>query len=153
MKKLSLLIGLLAISVLTLFPQQTRVITGTVTSAVEGEGPLAGVTVLVKGTTIGTATDVNGKYTLNVPVDAKTLVFSFIGMKTLEVEIAGRSVVDVVMESETVGLSEVVVTALGISREKKSLGYSVQEVAGDNISKTKEANFLNSLSGKVAGVQ
>lgn len=153
MKKLSLLIGLLSLSVITLFSQQTRVITGTVTSAVEGEGALPGVTIQVKGTSVGTTTDVEGKYSLTVPSNATTLVFTYIGMKKQEIEISGRSVINVVMESETLGLSEVVVTALGISREKKSLGYSVQEVVGDNISKTKESNFLNSLSGKVAGVQ
>ncbi|HRT47888.1 MAG TPA: carboxypeptidase-like regulatory domain-containing protein, partial [Bacteroidales bacterium] len=154
MKKLSLLIGLLAISVLTLFPQQTRVITGTVTSAVEGEGPLAGVTVLVKGTTIGTATDVNGKYTLNVPVDAKTLVFSFIGMKTLEVEIAGRSVVDVVMESETVGLAEIVVTSgYGIRRAPKSSSSLTQVVSGDRLNEVRPLNVNNALAGKVSGIQ
>ena len=74
-------------------------------------------------------------------------------MKKQEVEIGGRTVINVVMESDLLGLDEVVVTALGISREKKSLGYSVQEVGGDNISKTKESNFVNSLSGKISGVQ
>ena len=81
------------------------------------------------------------------------LSFSYIGMKKQEVEIAGRTVINAVMESDLLGLDEVVVTALGISREKKSLGYSVQEVGGDNISKTKESNFVNSLSGKISGVQ
>ena len=89
----------------------------------------------------------------SVPQNAATLVFSFIGMKKMEIDIGGRSVIDVIMESDILGLDEVVVTALGISREKKSLGYSVQEVRGDNISKTKESNFVNSLSGKVSGVQ
>ena len=108
MKKLSLLIGLLVLSVTALIGQ-TKVITGTVTSAVEGEGALPGVTVQVKGTTIATPTDVNGKYSLNVPENATTLVFSYIGMKKLEVEISGRSVVDAVLESEMVGLNETVV--------------------------------------------
>jgi len=81
MKKLALLLGLLVVSVTTLLAQQTRVITGTVTSAVEGEGPVPGVTVQVKGTTIGTATDANGKYSITVPANATTLVFSYIGMK------------------------------------------------------------------------
>jgi TonB-linked SusC/RagA family outer membrane protein len=132
---------------------QTRVITGTVTSAVEGEGPIPGVTVQVKGTTLGTITDANGKYSLSVPQNATTLVFSYIGMKSQEIAISGRSEINGVMESDILGLDEVVVTALGISREKKSLGYSVQEVAGDNITKTKETNFVNALSGKISGVQ
>ena len=132
---------------------QTRVISGTVTSSTEGEGPLPAVTVIVKGTAIGTSTDANGKYTLSVPDNATTLVFSFIGMKPQEVAIEGRSVVNVVLEPEMVGLDEVVVTALGISREKKSLGYATQEVKGDVISNVKTANFMNNLSGKVSGVQ
>jgi len=132
---------------------QTRVISGTVTSAVAGEGTLPAVTVIVKGNAIGTSTDAEGKYSISVPEDATTLVFSFIGMKPLEVAIEGRTVINVIMESATVGLDEVVVTALGISREKKSLGYATQEVKGDVISNVKTANFMNNLSGKVSGVQ
>jgi TonB-linked SusC/RagA family outer membrane protein len=132
---------------------QNKVITGTVRSSVESEGPIAGVSVFVKGTTTGITTGADGRYSLSVPANATTLVFSFIGMKKIEIDISGRSVIDVTMESDILGLDEVVVTALGISREKKSLGYSVQEVKGDNISKTKESNFVNSLSGKVSGVQ
>lgn len=74
-------------------------------------------------------------------------------MKTQEVAIEGRTVINVIMDPETVGLDEVVVTALGISREKKSLGYATQEVKGDVISNVKTANFMNNLSGKVSGVQ
>jgi TonB-linked SusC/RagA family outer membrane protein len=153
MKKLMFLIVLFVFAGVTTLMAQTRVITGTVNSAVEGEGPIPGVTVLVKGTTIGTITDLNGKYSLNVPANATTLIFSYIGMKSQEVAISGRTEINGVMESDILGLEEVIVTALGISREKKSLGYSVQEVTGDNISKTKESNFVNSLSGKVSGVQ
>lgn len=152
MKKLSLLIVLFVLGVSTLLAQ-TKVITGTVTSAVAGEGPIPGVTVQVKGTTIGTTTDANGKYSITVPQNATTLIFSYIGMKKTEVEIGGRAVIDGIMQADLLGLNEVVVTALGISREKKSLGYSVQEVRGDNVSKTKESNFVNSLSGKISGVQ
>lgn len=153
MKKFLFLIISFVLIALMPLSAQTKTITGTVSSAVESEGPIAGVSVFVKGTTTGITTGIDGKYTLSVPQNATTLVFSFIGMKKQEVEIDGRSVVDVKMESDVLGLDEVVVTALGISREKKSLGYSVQEVRGDNISKTKESNFLNSLSGKISGVQ
>ncbi len=152
MKKLFLLIVLFVSAGATLLAQ-TKEIKGAVTSAVEGEGGIPGVTIQVKGTTIGTVTDLNGNFTLTAPENATTLVFSYIGMKKQEVEIAGRSVINAVMESDLLGLDEVVVTALGISREKKSLGYSVQEVGGDNISKTRESNFINSLSGKISGVQ
>ncbi len=151
MKKLSLLIGLLVLSAFSLLAQQTRVITGTVTS--KEEGILPGVTIQVPGTTIGTTTDVNGKYSITVPSDATTLVFSYIGMKKQEVQIAGRSVIDVIMESETLGLSEVVVTALGISREKKALGYAVQDLGSDKIEKVKVSNIVNALQGKLSGVQ
>ena len=153
MKKLLLLIVLFVFVGVSTLLAQTRVITGTVTSSVEGEGGIPGVTIVVKGTTIGTTTDINGKYTLTVPQNATTFIFSYIGMKKQEVAIAGRSTIDAVMASDLLGLDEVIVTALGISREKKSLGYSVQEVQGDNISKTREANFVQALSGKVSGVQ
>ena len=152
MKKLFLLIVLFVIGVSALLAQ-TIVITGTVTSAVAGEGAIPGVTVQVKGTTIGTTTDVNGKYTLTVPQNATTLVFSYIGMKKIEVGIGGRTVIDGVMQADILGLNEVVVTALGISREKKALGYSVQDLGGDKIEKAKVSNIVNAFQGKLAGVQ
>jgi TonB-linked SusC/RagA family outer membrane protein len=152
MKKLSLLIVLFVISVSTLIAQ-TIVITGTVTSAVAGEGVIPGVTIQVKGTTVGTTTDANGKYSITVPQNATSLIFTYIGMKKIEVEIAGRTVINSVMESDLLGLNEVVVTALGISREKKALGYSVQDLGGDKIEKAKVSNIVNAFQGKLAGVQ
>jgi TonB-linked SusC/RagA family outer membrane protein len=152
MKKLLLFLAFLVPCAFALMAQ-TRVITGTVTSSIEGEGTLPAVTVIVKGTAIGTSTDGDGRYSLPVPSDAATLVFSFIGMKQQEVPIEGRTVINVTMEPETVGLDEVVVTALGISRDKKSLGYATQEVKGDIISNVKTSNFVNNLSGKISGVQ
>ncbi len=114
---------------------------------------LPGVSILVKGTTIGVVTDFNGNYTLSgVPTDA-TLVFSFVGMTTQEVPVDGRSTINVTMVTSSIGVDEVVVTALGISREKKSLGYSVAEVEGESLQKVAQENVLNALSGKVAGVQ
>lgn len=153
MKKLFLLIVLFVfVSGLTLMAQ-TRVITGTVTSAVAGEGPIPGVTVMVKGTTVGALTDANGKYSITVPTDATTLVFSYIGMKSKEVAISGRTVIDGNLESDLIGLNEVVVTALGIAKEKKALGYSVQDVKGDQLTKAKETNVINSLQGRISGAQ
>jgi TonB-linked SusC/RagA family outer membrane protein len=152
MKKLLLLIILFVFVGSSALRAQARVITGTVTSAVEGEGPIPGVSVVVKGTTVGTITDVNGNYSVSVPEGATTLVFSYIGMKSQEVEIGGRTVINGVLESALIGLEEVVVTALGISREKKSLGYATQQVGGDAIATIKSDNFINTLSGKVAGV-
>ncbi len=153
MKKSFLLIVLFVfVSGYTLLAQ-TRVITGTVTSAVTGEGPIPGVTVLAKGTTIGALTDANGKYSITVPTSVTTLVFSYIGMKTKEIAIGGQAVIDAVLESDLVGLNEVVVTALGISREKKALGYSVQDLGGASIEKAKVSNIVNAFQGKLSGVQ
>jgi len=152
MKKLSVFLAGLLLAGLTIVQAQTVRITGTVTSSEDGM-PMPGVSVVVKGTTIGATTNVDGKYELAVPANAQTLTFSFVGFKTQDVAIAGRSVVDVVMQSEAVEMKEVVVTALGITREKKSLGYSVQEVKGDEVNQVKSSNFLTQLSGRVAGVQ
>lgn len=152
MKKLLLLFVLFVFMGVQSLLAQTRLITGTVTSAAEGEGPIPGVTVQVKGTTIGTVTDANGKYSLAVPQNATTLIFSYVGMKSQEVEIGGRAVINGVLESSLVGLDEVVVTALGISREKKSLGYATQQVGNEAINTIKTDNFVNALSGKIAGI-
>jgi TonB-linked SusC/RagA family outer membrane protein len=153
MKKLLLLILLFVLSAGHILLAQTVVITGTVTSSVEGGGPIPGVTILVKGTTIGSTTDASGKYILTVPQSATTLIFSFVGMKSQEVLISGRTVINGVMESDLLGLNEVVVTALGISREKKALGYSVSDIKGDQMVQAKETNIVNLFQGKLAGVQ
>ncbi|WP_372948143.1 SusC/RagA family TonB-linked outer membrane protein [Mariniphaga sp.] len=113
---------------------------------------LPGVSILVKGTTQGVVTDMDGRYSLRVPESQSVLVFSFVGMETQEVAVNGRSVIDVTMNTASIGMDEVVVTALGISREKKSLGYSVSEVEGENLQRVAQENVLNALSGKVAGV-
>ena len=114
---------------------------------------LPGVSVIVKGTTTGTITDGNGGYTLSGIPDNATLQFSFIGMKTQEVNRGTRSNLDIVLEMETVKISDVVVTALGIKREKKALGYSVGEVKGEMLTETPQPSILNSLQGKVSGVR
>ncbi|HEX5172035.1 MAG TPA: SusC/RagA family TonB-linked outer membrane protein [Cyclobacteriaceae bacterium] len=131
---------------------QERTVTGKVTSAEDGSG-LPGVNVLLKNTATGTVTDGTGSYSINVPQAGGTLVFTFIGLVSQEIEIGTRSVIDVSMASDVTQLTEVVVTALGIKREEKSLGYAVQEVKGDQLTTVKSDNFLNSLSGKVAGLQ
>ena len=132
---------------------QTKVITGTVTSATEGEGSIPGVSVFVKGTTVATSTDVNGTYSLTVPENANILVFSFIGMKQQEINIAGRSVINCVMESDVVGLSEVVVTALGIKREKREITYQTQKVDNAELAAAQPTRAGSALAGKVAGLQ
>jgi TonB-linked SusC/RagA family outer membrane protein len=131
---------------------QQKTISGTVISSVEGEGAMPGVSVSVKGTTIGIVTDIDGKYTLTVPQDAATLVFSYIGMKKQEVEIGNQSVIDVIMEADVLGLDEVVVTAFGISREKKALGYAVQDVKTDVIERTGNSDLAGAMQGKIAGI-
>lgn len=150
MKKIALLLAIFAIGLQSVFAQ-TKEITGTVTSAEDGLS-IPGVSVSVKGTTLGTITDLDGQYTLKVPQDAETLVFSFVGMQTQEVTIEGTTV-NVVMESDVVGINEVVVTALGTSRAKKSLGYASQGVSSEEITATNSISPISSLSGKVAGLQ
>lgn len=130
---------------------QERTVTGTVTS--EGDGmTLPGVNVILKNTNQGTVTDMDGNYTINVPENV-VLVFSSIGFGSKEVVVGDQSVINISLQEDLQGLDEVVVTALGISREKKSLGYATQEVSGDDLNLTNEQNVLGSLSGRVAGVQ
>ncbi len=130
---------------------QDRTVSGTVSDAETGE-TLPGVNVLLKGTGTGVNTDLDGNYKISVPSDGGTLVFSFIGMQKIEVKVGNRSVVDVAMESDVKQLSEVVVTAGGLEREAKGLGYSVEEVQGDAIQQVAEPDPLRALQGKVAGV-
>jgi TonB-linked SusC/RagA family outer membrane protein len=125
-------------------------ITGRVT-AEDGLG-LPGVTVVEKGTTNGTITDADGKYAIRVSGAGVTLVFSFVGFETQEVAVGDRRVIDVVMREEVKRLDEVVVTALGITRQEKSLGFAVGKVNGDELDKVVQENVVNSLAGKVAGV-
>lgn len=147
-KKLQLL-GLFLLVVATAHAQT---VTGRVTSASDGS-PVPGASVVVKGTTTGTASDGDGNFSLSVPnASTDILVVSFIGFKSLEVAVQGRAQVDISLEEDIASLSEVVVTALGIERDKKSLGYFVQEVNGQDLVAARETNFLNNLSGKVAGV-
>ena len=129
-----------------------RKVSGTVKEAGE-DAPLPGVNIIVKGTSTGTTSDINGAYSLEVPGDNATLLFSFIGYRTQEVSVGSRSVIDVALEQDITQLGEVVVTALGIEREQKSLGYAVSEVEGEELTQAKEVNFVNSLSGKVPGLQ
>ncbi len=129
-----------------------NVIRGTVTDFDSGK-PIPGVQVIVKTTNLGTVTDMEGNYALNkIPASAKQLEFRFVGMKTEIVEIKGRNLINVQMKSTTQALEGVVVTALGISREKKSLGYASQGVSKDELMKANDINPISSLSGKVAGL-
>ncbi|WP_456378437.1 SusC/RagA family TonB-linked outer membrane protein [Lutibacter sp.] len=138
---------ILALLVQITFAQE-KTVTGKVSDA---SGPLPGVTVIVKGTNIGTQTDFDGNYSINANTGA-VLQFSFIGMQTVEKTVETSSTIDVSMTESAEALEEVVVTALGITKEKKALGYATEQVKGDAVNTAKEANFMNSLSGKIAGL-
>lgn len=131
-------------------PLLQQLVTGTVTDS-QGQ-PLPGANVVEKGTANGTQTDFDGNFTIEVPEDA-ILVFSYIGFKTLEVPVDGQETINTSLEEDSQQLTEVVVTALGISREKKSLGYATQEVDGESVNTVPTDNVVNAISGKVAGVQ
>ena len=129
---------------------QTQKVTGQVISAEDGM-PVIGAAIIVKGTSIGTVSDLDGKFSLEVPADAKTIFISYVGLKTKEMPVA--SFLNVKLESDSQALDEVVVTAMGISREKKSLGYAIQEVGAEELTKAGQISVTGALSGKVAGVQ
>lgn len=114
--------------------------------------PLIGVNVVVEGTTTGTATDLDGNFSLSVSESDTELLFSYIGYESQLIDIAGKTNIRVVLREDGEMLDELVVTALGIKRSEKALSYNVQEVGGDDITSIKDANFMNALSGKVAGV-
>ncbi|MGB3775730.1 MAG: SusC/RagA family TonB-linked outer membrane protein [Leeuwenhoekiella sp.] len=129
---------------------QTNEVSGTVTEADSGV-PLPGVTVLEKGTNNGTTTDFDGNYSITVPSNA-TLVFSYVGYSSIDADVNGQNSISAQLYVNEESLDEVVVTALGISRERKSLGYAVTELDGEDVSEVKTTNALNALQGKIAGV-
>ncbi len=129
---------------------QAQTVTGTVTTSEDGSA-VPGVSVSIKGTTSGGITDINGKYSVNAE-SGSVLVFSFIGYAAQEITVGSQSVIDVVLEPDVTELNEVVVTAFGIEKEEKALGYSTQQVGADEFTRVRETNVVNSLSGKVAGV-
>ncbi|AKQ46752.1 TonB-dependent receptor [Rufibacter radiotolerans] len=151
MKKILLLL-LALVSSLSMSYAQQREISGKVTAADDGAG-LPGVSVVVKGTSTGTSTDANGNFSLRVADNAAVLVLSYLGYVTREVPVAGQTSFNLTLSPDSKQLNEVVVTALGIERSERSLGYSTQQVQGENLTYTKEQNVLGSLAGKVAGVQ
>ena len=126
-----------------------RTITGQVS---DDMGPLIGVNVLIKGTSIGCITDLDGNFTLTTTEANPVVQFSYVGYKPQEVAAKGQNAINVMLETDSQLIEEVVVTALGIKRATKALSYNVQEVKSDEITRVKDANFVNSLNGKVAGV-
>ncbi|WP_438712731.1 SusC/RagA family TonB-linked outer membrane protein [Aquimarina muelleri] len=144
------LIILLAVLVTQLSFAQESTITGKVT---DHEGmPLPGVNIIVKGSNNGTQTDFDGIYSIQA-TQGSTLLFTYLGFGDKEIIVGSQKTIDIKLEITASQLDEIVVTALGISRDKKSLGYSTQEVSGEDLNTVKTANFVNSLSGKASGVQ
>lgn len=130
--------------------QQDTKITGTV----EDEfGPVAGASVVIKGTTNGTMTDMDGHFTLEGVKKGDIIQISFIGFATQDIPYTGQTALNVKLEEDAQKLDEVVVTALGMKRDKKALGYAMQELKGDELLSSREPNLANSLSGKVSGLQ
>ncbi len=130
---------------------QDRTISGTVTAVDDGTA-LPGVNVLVQGTTIGTITDVEGNYRLTVPGDDATLTFSFVGYEGQSTVVGNRSEINVQLASDVAQLEDVVVTALGITKEKRTLTYSTQDVESQGLEEARTLNITEGLSGKVAGI-
>lgn len=147
-KRMYLILIVLFTSFATVMAQMK--VSGTITDS-DGNA-LPGVSVVVKGTTTGTNSDAKGSYTINVPSSSSTIQFSFVGMTSTEEAVNDRAVINVSLKSEAVGLQEVVVTALGIQRDKKTLTYASQQVPGAEIMKAADMNFMNGLSGKASGL-
>ncbi|MBO4772555.1 MAG: TonB-dependent receptor plug domain-containing protein, partial [Bacteroidales bacterium] len=152
-RKLIMFLLLLFVGLGNALAQKT--ITGKVTGE-DGE-PILGATIAIKGSTIGTISGLDGSYHLSIPagISNDTIVFSYIGKNTIYEAIAGRTTISPVMVNDDVNVEEVVVTALGISREKKALGYAVTDVSGDDLNRSRGGltNPVNALQGKVAGLQ
>lgn len=148
MKRISLVFLMVFLGLGISFAQRT--VMGTITDAA-GE-PLIGANIIVKGTSVGTVTDLDGQYSVEVPAGSDMLVISYTGYTSQEITLGASNVVNVTLQ-EGVILETAVVTALGISKERKSLGYSVEKVGGDELVSSRETNVVNSLAGKVSGVQ
>ncbi|MDP3915161.1 MAG: SusC/RagA family TonB-linked outer membrane protein [Bacteroidota bacterium] len=149
MKKIILLLAFFAIGLTTLMAQ-TREITGKITSADDG-GVMPGVSVSVKGTSLGTITDMDGMYRLRIPTDAKTLVFSFVGMETMELALGTQLVYNAQLKSQDISVDEVVIVGYGI-QTKREISGSIATVKGESINKLPVQTFDMALQGKAAGV-
>ncbi len=148
MKKLSLVLSLVLFVMGTALAQRT--VTGTITDT-EGE-TLIGASILVKGTTTGAVTDIDGTYSITVPDGGTTLIFSYTGFQTQEVEIGNQSVIDLALEASAEVFDEIVVTGLGIERESKALGYAVATLGQENLTARQETDVARLLRGRATGV-
>ncbi|HKI45928.1 MAG TPA: carboxypeptidase-like regulatory domain-containing protein, partial [Balneolales bacterium] len=133
------------------FGQDRFTVSGKVTDSSTGEA-LPGVNIIVKNTATGTATNTDGQYVLNVSSSTDTLVFSFIGYFEQTVPVNGQSVINVKLESKTLSGQELVVTAFGVQKQSRSLGYAVTQVSSEDLSTVKQTNVVNSLAGRVPGL-
>ena len=149
MRKLTFLLACLLLVGVGLVNAQTKSISGRVFSADDGQ-PVIGATVIVKGTTLGTITDVDGKFKINVPGNAKTLVVSYVGMKTVDIE--AKNNLEIKMETDARQIDEVIVTAMGIKRSEKSLGYAASTVKAADLNRATPVSVTSGLTGKVAGL-
>jgi len=150
MKKLCVFLACFVFVGINFLQAQTVQITGTVSSA--EEGPLPGVSVIVKGTTVGTTTDGSGKYSLNAPSNATTLVFSFMGYKAQEAIIGGRKVIDAVLESDAVALEEIIVTGVAGATPRKKLSVTVDKVSAETLEAVPATSAASALQGKISGI-
>src|SRR5258706_3785388 len=149
-KRYPIVAAMLIFGLATAALAQQRIVSGTIKDS--RGNTLPGVNIIVKGTSAGTVSDASGKYSLSIPEGANTLVFSFIGYASREVEIGNQTSVDAAMEEDVKQLNEVVVTALGIERNTKALQYSVTKVGGENFTQARENSIANALEGRIAGV-
>ncbi len=151
MKKIAFFfLNFLLMGTLSVF-SQTRMLSGRVTTAEDG-GPVPGVSVVVQGTTLGTVTDMDGNYSLQVPQDTRALMFSFVGFRTQEVPIEGRTKIDVVLEVDVFAVDEVVVVGYGVQRKREVTG-AISQVKGDEIATLATPSFESQLAGRAPGVQ
>jgi TonB-dependent SusC/RagA subfamily outer membrane receptor len=150
MRKILYLSGLLLLMGLSGYTQ-TKQISGLVTDVTDGT-PLIGVTVMIKGTIQGTTTDLDGRYQLTAS-EGDILVFRFIGMTSQEVTVGDQQIIDIALQPDVATLEQVVVTALGIKREERTLTYNVQSVQSEDIVSSRQENLVNALQGRVSGVQ
>lgn len=151
MKRLLLLSSMVLCFALSNALAQDRTVSGRVTST-EDSSPLPGVNVVLKGTTIGTATDSDGRYSLSIPASGGSLVFSFIGLQTQEIPIGDRNVVDVSLALDATQLSEIVVVGYGV-QERRKVSTSISSVGGSEIAQLATPSFVDQLAGRAAGVQ
>jgi TonB-linked SusC/RagA family outer membrane protein len=152
MKKLNvvLVLVLLMVAGIPAAFAQSRTVSGKITDA--NGAPIQGANVLVKGTNVGSTTNADGEYTINVPSGASTLVVSYVGHTTQELPISGRNSISVALAEDSGELERVVVTALGIQKTQKALGFSQTTVGGENFTQAREISTANALAGRVAGV-